>query len=393
MSNTTKKIRKSNFVKEYKERNISTNLTEEAEKEWKSLKNDCQKGIRDYLDKIKKNNAIKEVNDYKKSELLAKALENENNSGNKNNSENEYNSENFESVASNDDKPLIERYNNFIGEEYKDSFLEEDKATKPVGKLSRAFKLPARHQAFNWMRMNSDGNGNDCLIHSILTATCPNFRKLKLDAKREIAHSFRTEIYPKLPTAEIMLEDQEEGDDDYDRIFGEEFLNDTDLRTLASDLGIDFLMFETAKTGKVVGQGKVTMPQTVTYFGDNNSEIVYLLFNYKNIHFESIKTDKGSYSISMDQAKELEQEFRADPSVSLNCIYNLRDRVLYNEEEYTVTDRHFTDDQECDELELDNHIKVLKEDFGKLKKVPKAKGGSRKHRRGIPKHRRRTLKK
>jgi hypothetical protein len=113
MSNTTKKIRKSNFVKEYKE---SNNSTGDAETEWNRLKSDCQKSIRDYLDKIKKNNAVKRVRNFEESEKLAKALENENNSGN------EYNSGNFESIASNSDKPVIDPLlldNYIISSDYK----------------------------------------------------------------------------------------------------------------------------------------------------------------------------------------------------------------------------------------------------------------------------------
>ena len=69
----------------------------------------------------------------------------------------------------------------------------EEKATKSVGDLSPNFGVEG------FERMNASANNYDCLIHSFLTATSPNFRLLNQTSKDEFANFFRRTIFLGLP--------------------------------------------------------------------------------------------------------------------------------------------------------------------------------------------------
>jgi hypothetical protein len=69
----------------------------------------------------------------------------------------------------------------------------EEKATKSVGDLPPGFGVEG------FERMNASANNYDCLIHSFLTATSPNFRLLNQTSKDEFANFFRRTIFLGLP--------------------------------------------------------------------------------------------------------------------------------------------------------------------------------------------------
>lgn len=164
--------------------------------------------------------------------------------------------------------------------------------------------------------MESSGSNSDCLIHSFLTATCPNFRRLRsveyfnrtrearVEAqyhKEHFATWFRTFVVPSMPNfRDRMLSQVPDFGEEGGLTVGEElklriftpsvFLTNTEIGLLAQHYGIGILSFE--------GQGG--MP--TTRYMNPGMEHVYVLSNTHGSHFESVKALGGSYRISGDTA-------------------------------------------------------------------------------------------
>jgi len=88
--------------------------------------------------------------------------------------------------------------NGVIAQLYQHEMIAEAEATWAVGALE-GFGVPGL------TKMESSGNNFDCLIHSFLTATCDNFRRLPQEEKNVFANHFRRVALPALPMIQCFL--------------------------------------------------------------------------------------------------------------------------------------------------------------------------------------------
>lgn len=86
----------------------------------------------------------------------------------------------------------LEQVNGVIAQLYQHTMIPETKATWAVGALE-GFGVPGL------TKMESSARNYDCLIHSFLTATCDNFRRLPQEQKDVFANHFRRVALPALP--------------------------------------------------------------------------------------------------------------------------------------------------------------------------------------------------
>jgi hypothetical protein len=149
--------------------------------------------------------------------------------------------------------------------------------------------------------MYSSGANSDCLIHSFLTATCNNFRKLPQENKNKVARSFRHYLYPQFELTKAMLKKNSRA---HEKIFTPgTFLGDEDLLNIVNTYKINCIVFATANTsGYASGQQKATV---YPYMDDDRGNDAYMFINRTLVHWESVCTDKGSYTISKARAENI----------------------------------------------------------------------------------------
>jgi hypothetical protein len=115
---------------------------------------------------------------------------------------------------------------------------DEDRVTQPVGAL-HGFGVDGLY------RMNTSGNNFDCLIHSFLTATCENFRKLEKPSKDEFANFFRRTIFLTLPVVQCYIDNTEDMravmEMQHRVATPRTYLTDTEIHLLAAQFRINIL--------------------------------------------------------------------------------------------------------------------------------------------------------
>ena len=224
-----------------------------------------------------------------------------------------------------------------------------------------------RPEACAWPIMNSDGDGNDCLIHSFLTATCPNFRRLALHHKRQFARSFRVDFLPKFPEIQQHFDTVDtEGVTGRERFMEERFLGDEDLQIIRRMFNVNIVVFQGQR--KV---GRVVNPAMVTSMIENPEDFkVYFIFNNGTNHFESIKPG-DVYFLPIDAAAVSIEPFirQAANETKPRCDYEEGETITYKGKRYTVLSRKWGDANKsgivrCETLEL------LGEDGEYLPSVP-----------------------
>lgn len=258
----------------------------------------------------------------------------------------------------------------FLKDKLQSHFIDEKVATTHKIYLREYFKenCPA-DPICNWETMESSGAGSDCLIHTFLTATCGSFRRLTKPFKDAVARSFRHHIYGaseqvqailRPPTPRLTIERNRT------RIFRGEFLDDSDLGRLTDMYKIPCLVFESGKSAEVTQydnpskksdatlvQKRMYMPSIAQLVGPENPDPVYLLSNRGNMHYESVRTNTGSYTISREDANAILQRLGLGLTVTRECAYEVGDDVLFNGEMYIVLEVRYNDDaQKCNELRL-----------------------------------------
>jgi len=224
-----------------------------------------------------------------------------------------------------------------------------------------------RPEACAWPIMDSDGDGNDCLIHSFLTATCPNFRRLALHHKRQFARSFRVDFLPKFPEIQRHFDTVDDrGITGRERFMEERFLGDEDLQVIRRMFNVNIVVFQGQR--KV---GRVVNPAMVTSMIENPDDFkVYFIFNNGTNHFESIKPG-DVYFLPIDAATvSIEPFIRQEANETKpRCDYEEGETVTYRGKRYTVLSRGWGDAGRngivrCKTLEL------LGEDGDHLPSVP-----------------------
>jgi hypothetical protein len=118
---------------------------------------------------------------------------------------------------------------------YADDLQEENKATKPVRALT-GFAVDGLQ------RMNASANNNDCLIHSFLTSTSENFRRLAQRSKDEFANFFRRTVFLTLPVVQCFMQNERGlGQEMARRVMGRRFLEEHELQLLAVQFRVNIL--------------------------------------------------------------------------------------------------------------------------------------------------------
>ena len=212
-----------------------------------------------------------------------------------------------------EDLDTIEKIDAYISTKHGGSLGNEEERTA----TSDNGNLPQIFQYANGKRMSSSGASNDCLIHSFLTSVSPNFRKLSKQDKEAFASLFRRKIYSKL------LKKQTE--EDKNRIQGNEFLVDADILNLSKLYKVQFLVFEGEKKG---------MKACTSIHFHTQGRKIYMLWNYNNLHFESVRDVIDGYSIQLNKALWLFQNTRCDKENK--CVFRTGDKVEYKDKTYRI---------------------------------------------------------
>lgn len=212
-----------------------------------------------------------------------------------------------------------------------------------------------------WNRMESSGDNNDCLIHSFLTATCPTFRRYPKKHKNSIARTFRTKVVPLLPEVQT----HKEKSAILELLDSERFLTDREIGILAATY-CNFLVFE-PKIGP--------NPEKAILYENKKTPKgpVYIISNRGNLHFESVKTEKGSYSIERPEADRIVEMFTGGKlkETERQCAYKTGDSITYKSVPYRILEFKWTPSGSgftCSEALLmppDRYEKFMREVQGK----------------------------
>ena len=198
-------------------------------------------------------------------------------------------------------------------------------------------------------RMHSSSNYYDCLIHSFLNVTCPNFRKLSQKNKDNFADLFRRIILPKiikskyLGANEIIINTINIFIADCKRY--KHFLSDSDCQLIAKFYDVVIVLIEPPRQddyGRVLEVGNlVRIPD------DTNTYFIY----GSGIHFEGISfnTEYEKYPtnniwyIDYSVAKQIVYSHKklTMTNQEIECNFQVEDKVIYNNETYFVQKRLF----------------------------------------------------
>jgi len=240
----------------------------------------------------------------------------------------------------------LEKLNTHIGKTYQ---LKTEAETKDTGKKNlEKFKTEDK----DYYIMESSGNENDCLIHTFLTSTCENFRKLEKKDKNHAANFFRRTIFPLILEKTDTKENEKARD--IKRAKGNGLLEDIDINYISKFYKFNYVMFEDEKVEAVerISPNKTRvsvnerMPRCVLYF--DNGGNCYMFYN-NNKHFESVKKGK-IYIIPSLTGKKLQADNICEFSTATNvgCIYNQGDKVMYKgNPHWVVWRRKNTETDEC----------------------------------------------
>lgn len=171
------------------------------------------------------------------------------------------------------------------------SFKTNNVDTVELGNKIDLYDLNTKYGA---IKIQTSGNLNDCLIHSILTCVSEDFRRLKDKIDKDtIASAFRREI---LPNINGMSESNKQ------LLKSSLFLDDRIIESINA--------FYTIKIIAINENRNKDLDFINLYFVDRNSNDIFLIHNSNNIHFTAIKF-KDSYNVSQtlfDYLKNKETE-------------------------------------------------------------------------------------
>lgn len=158
-----------------------------------------------------------------------------------------------------------------------------------------------------WVRKQALGRSNDCLIHSFLTVTCENFRKLTVDQKIGFADQFRRVLLPIL--IDMPLESRAPANlgklrprgkpellADYKReAVGRDKLSDTFLGILCESYGVRCLLIQTEHVDRqVVNFVQKYLVQPPAAYDNGFGSNAYVIVNNVGAHFEGVMISGGA---------------------------------------------------------------------------------------------------
>jgi len=201
----------------------------------------------------------------------------------------------------------LEQINGVIAQLYQHDMIAEAKATWAVGELE-GFGVEGL------TKMDSSARNYDCLIHSFLTATCDNFRRLPQEQKDVFANHFRRVALPTFPMIRCFMANdavREINDRQRSPTRGEErpraammmerilaplgFLHETELHLLAAQFRVNILA-ATRETGLFQ---PITRDALQVLYGDTRCMDGLPAFRKtvciytSGAHFESVRKAEG----------------------------------------------------------------------------------------------------
>ena len=198
------------------------------------------------------------------------------------------------------DNITIEKVNEFIGKYY--DLIEERVATKVVRKLKNFSE-----ETEEWDVIDSSINNNDCLVHSFLMATCPNFRKCAQKDKDEFANFFRRVVFLRLPAVICYSLVSEDYAEMATRVMGAGFLQDPELLLLAAQFKFRVLSASEQDDGNKLYlinseliSGLITEACSDPDIDDSEWPIICIYTNMA--HFEAVRAH-GDYEITEEQVE------------------------------------------------------------------------------------------
>ena len=189
-------------------------------------------------------------------------------------------------------------------------------------------------------RIESSPNKNDCLIHSFLTATCPNFRELDLTKKDAFASFYRRSIFIKIAKQSFAFKQQskEEQDAIEKRILGSEYLENLEITMLCEYYKIRILVFETLRNYSG------TIRKGVAVYGLDNKE-PYILYNPGNNHFESVRivhrgllSNNYSYTLPVNMIENIQLIYDIEPE-GHPCKHTIGEEIYLEGVKYYIISR------------------------------------------------------
>ena len=181
--------------------------------------------------------------------------------------------------------------------------------TQPLDTVSDSVNLEFPPELTGWSRVNTPSTDFDCLVHSILIALSPTFRKQPLGVRNAIASNFRRDgLFSKT-----------EGltDEEAKRIAANQtYLQTSELEKFAKQHGLNFLIV--AKTSGATQAGILKTDQKLP--GQNEASVlegkagapVYVIYNDNQNHFEAVHGPSGEYSMPYDEAIKIAKNFHKD---------------------------------------------------------------------------------
>ena len=165
------------------------------------------------------------------------------------------------------------------------------------------------YEKYGAIQIQTSGNLNDCLIHSILTCVSEDFRKLKQKIDKDtIASAFRRKILPYI-----------------------DGMTDPNKQLLKSSAFLDDRIIEkinTFYTIKIIAINNntnfISLYNVTTYSSD-----IFFIHNSNNIHFTAIKF-KDSYKVSEDIFNYLKTEHdkKTNDDVKQRAIIHKKDNLM-----------------------------------------------------------------
>ena len=224
-------------------------------------------------------------------------------------------------------------------------------------------QLDEIYQLYGALRMYASGEFHDCLIHSFLTVTCPNFRALDQETKVAFAYKFRREMLLRLvDTKPVNGKNRRQLDQFKDDCLREKyFLSDGDAQIIAVLFDVNILMLEPESDYPPAPMGAILIQSNV----ENESD-PYVIYGSRD-HFEGVQLGDGGYTVDFDVAQfivsTITSEERGEGEDT--CKFAVNQQILYKRQEswetWRVVDRLRDSDTQCMRYTLTNDESIVPE--------------------------------
>jgi hypothetical protein len=189
----------------------------------------------------------------------------------------------------------LDNINKLILRFYADNMKAEDEATRPVGEDGGELKGFGVRGLY---RMNASKKNNDCLMHSFLTSTCENFRRLEQNSKDEFANFFRRTVFLTLPAVQCFQANEPDlGQRMAGRVMSTAFLEEQELRLLAAQFRVNILA-ATGESGRFQPATRETLLHVLPAECVPGGAFEHTIAIFTNgAHFEALR-DREGYTFS-----------------------------------------------------------------------------------------------